>query len=103
MVTDAQVWAALGEVYDPELPLSIVDLGMVYAVRVGDGRVQIELTFTAIGCPAIDLIISDVKERVGAVPGVEAVEVEVVWSPPWTKDKITPKGRQILQHYGVGV
>ncbi len=103
MVTQEQVWDALRGVNDPEFPISIVDLGMVYGVTVQAGRVHIDVTFTAMGCPAIDMIVSDVKAAVGALPGVEEVEVEVVWSPPWSKDKITPRGREILQYYGVGV
>jgi len=103
VVTQEQVWDALRGVNDPEFPISIVDLGMVYGVTVQAGRVHIDVTFTAMGCPAIDMIVSDVKEAVGALPGVEEVEVEVVWSPPWSKDKITPRGREILQYYGVGV
>ncbi len=103
MVTAEQVWEALRNVTDPEYPLSIVDLGMVYGVHVQHDRVKIEMTFTAIGCPAIDMIIGDVKEAAGKLPGIKNIAVEVVWSPPWTKDKITRHGREILQCYGVGV
>lgn len=103
MVAAEQVWGALRNVTDPEYPLSIVDLGMVYNVHVQDDRVKIDMTFTAIGCPAIDMIIADVKEAIGKLSGVKKIEVEVVWSPPWTKDKITRHGREILQYYGVGV
>lgn len=101
MVTQADVWQALSGVSDPEYPLSIVDLGMVYGVQAEDGQVEIEMTFTAIGCPAIEMIVSDVKAAVHELPGVERVEVEIVWSPPWTKDKISEKGRTILQYHGV--
>ena len=103
MVTEVQVWSALKSVTDPEFPLSIVDLGMVYEVEVCDGHVKINMTFTTIGCPAIDMITSDVKEMVEKVAGVKDVEIVVVWSPPWTKDRISNKGREILQYYGVGV
>ncbi|MFQ5771646.1 MAG: metal-sulfur cluster assembly factor [bacterium] len=103
MVTEEQIWQALKQVTDPEYPLSIVDLGMIYRVEVENGRVKIAMTFTAIGCPAIDMIISDIKEVVGALPKVKHVQVEVVWSPPWTKDKISRAGREILKYYGVGV
>jgi len=103
LVTTEQVWDALRNVTDPEYPLSIVDLGMVYGVTVRDCDVHIDMTFTAIGCPAIDMIISDVKESARKIPGVNKLEVEVVWSPPWTKDKISQRGREILQYYGVGV
>jgi phenylacetate-CoA oxygenase PaaJ subunit len=98
----AEVWDALSRVSDPEYPLSIVDMGMVYAVRVDpEGVAQVDITFTSIGCPAMDMICSDVHESVSAVPGVTEVRVEVVWSPPWNKDRITERGRKVLQVYGV--
>ncbi len=103
MVTENQVWQALKEVSDPEYPLSIVDLGMIYKVKVLQAKVAIEMTFTAIGCPAIDMILLDVDEEVRKIPGVKNVDIEIVWSPPWTRNKITPAGREILQYYGVGV
>ena len=103
MVTESHIWDALKQVTDPEFPLSIVDLGMVYEVGVLNDEVDVKMTFTAIGCPAIDMIIEDVKEALGKLYGVKKVDVEVVWSPPWTKDKITSKGREVLQYYGVGV
>lgn len=99
--TEAQVRAALGTVTDPEYPLSIVDLGMVYGVRVEGGTARITLTFTSIGCPAIGMITDDIRDAVGAVPGVEDVRIEVVWSPPWTKDRISERGRKVLAMYGV--
>ncbi len=103
MVTESHIWDALKQVTDPEFPLSIVDLGMVYEVGVLNDEVEVKMTFTAIGCPAIDMIIEDVKEALVKLCGVKKVDVEVVWSPPWTKDKITSKGREVLQYYGVGV
>ncbi|MCH8020173.1 metal-sulfur cluster assembly factor [candidate division KSB1 bacterium] len=103
MVTEARVWQALKKVIDPEYPLSIVDLGMIYKVKVLQAKVAIEMTFTAMGCPAIDMILLDVDEEVRKISGVKNVEIEIVWSPPWTRNKITPAGREILQYYGVGV
>ena len=103
MVTESRILEALKQVTDPEFPLSIVDLGMVYEVGVLNDEVEVKMTFTAIGCPAIDMIIEDIKEVLGKLHGVRKVDVGVVWSPPWTKDKITAKGREVLQYYGVGV
>ncbi len=101
MVTAAQVWDALAGVSDPEYPLSIVDLGLVYDVRVAEGAVQVDVSFTSIGCPAIDMISADVRDAVAALPGVSGVHIEVVWSPPWTKDRITERGWKVLGMYGV--
>jgi phenylacetate-CoA oxygenase PaaJ subunit len=89
-------------VSDPEYPLSIVDLGMVYDVRLDDaGVAHVDVTFTSIGCPAIDMICADVRDALGGVPGVAGVQVEIVWSPPWTKERITERGRRVLRMYGV--
>jgi metal-sulfur cluster biosynthetic enzyme len=99
--TDAAVWDALRGVSDPEYPLSIVDLGLVCGVRVERDEVRVAMTFTSIGCPAIEMLVVDAREAVGALPGVARVVVDVVWSPPWTKDRISPRGRQVLAMYGV--
>jgi phenylacetate-CoA oxygenase PaaJ subunit len=95
------VWAALRRVTDPEYPLSIVDLGLVCDVRAEGDAVRVALTFTSIGCPAIEMLVNDVKEAVGAVPGVARVRVDVVWNPPWTRERISPVGRKVLAMYGV--
>jgi len=99
--TDAQIWDALRTVTDPEYPLSIVDLGMVYGARVEDTVVHVTMTFTSIGCPAIDMLLHDVREALTAVPGVTAVAIDVVWDPPWTKECISDRGRRVLAMYGV--
>lgn len=101
--TESLVREALLRVSDPEYPLSIVDLGLIYGVRVEDGVAHVDVTFTSIGCPAIEMIVEDIHTEVGAVPGIDRVEVEVVWGPPWTKDKITDRGRRVLVAYGVVV
>ncbi len=94
---------ALAEVRDPEMPVNIVDLGLVYGLRLEGGRVHVDLTFTAMGCPAAGFILEDVRERLLAEPGVEDVEVEVVWDPPWTAARLTPAGREALEMWGLAV
>jgi metal-sulfur cluster biosynthetic enzyme len=99
---ETRVWDALGGVHDPEYPLSIVDLGMVVAVRVDDaGGAHVDLTFTSIGCPAIDMILEDAGAAVRAVPGIREARLTVVWTPPWTKERISRRGRRVLALYGV--
>ncbi len=93
----------LSEVKDPELPIGIVDLGLVYAVEAAKGAVKIEMTFTAIACPAMDFIMEDIRVRLGSEEGFESVEFDVVWSPPWTKERLTERGRLELRAYGVSV
>lgn len=95
------VWEALGKVTDPEYPLSIVDMGMVYGASVEGDRAHVDITFTSIGCPAIDMICSDVREAVLALPDISDMELEIVWSPPWSKDRISDRGRRVLRIYGV--
>lgn len=96
---------ALYEVADPEFPISLVDLGLVYDVEADPtrGRVVVRLTFTATACPCMDFITWDVRERLEEEPGVEEVAIEVVWDPPWTIDRITDRGREILGDAGVAV
>jgi phenylacetate-CoA oxygenase PaaJ subunit len=100
---EKRVWEALSRISDPEMPVSLVDMGMVYRVAVADGTAEIDLTFTSIGCPAMDMILGDVREAVTALPGIDRVEIEVVWSPPWTKDRLTTKGRTLLSAFGLAL
>jgi metal-sulfur cluster biosynthetic enzyme len=100
---DQRVWRALSQVEDPEMPINIVDLGLVYGLQVEDGRVRVDLTFTAMGCPATDLLVADIRERLLAEPGVMAVELNVVWNPPWTAARLSPKGRETLIAWGLAV
>jgi phenylacetate-CoA oxygenase PaaJ subunit len=100
---EAEVWEALGRITDPEMPVSLVDMGMVYRVAVENGVAEIDLTFTSIGCPAMDMILDDVREAVGSLPGIESVRLDVVWSPPWTKERLTQKGRTLLHAFGLAL
>lgn len=97
------VWEVLREVEDPELPVSVVDLGLVYGVEVDDGDVRVALTLTYSGCPARDLIVADAEAAVRDLPGVDSVAVDVVYAPPWTYDRITDRGREQLADHGVAV
>lgn len=94
---------ALRDVEDPEMPISIVDLGLVYGVRREGARVRVDLTFTAMGCPAADMILDDIRERLTREPGVSDVAVKVVWDPPWTAARITRDGRDALEMWGLAV
>jgi metal-sulfur cluster biosynthetic enzyme len=102
-VTPAEVLAALSEVTDPEWPVSIVDMGLVYGVAVGGSTVTLTLTFTATACPCMEMIQDDIRERLGRVPGVRDVRIVVSWDPPWTKDRLTENARRVLAHCGVTV
>ena len=97
-----RVLEALKDVNDPEMPISVVDMGMVYGVRVEGGRVEIELGLTATACPAVDFIFHDIRQRL-AQEGCDDVQIELVWDPPWTKDRISDEGRFILTTWGLSV
>src|SRR2546430_7315609 len=94
------LWAALSEVQDPEMPVNLVDLGVIYGVREDGGVVEVDLTFTAMGCPASDFILDDVRERLLREPGVHEVRVNVVWDPPWTTARMTEAVHDALEPRG---
>jgi FeS assembly SUF system protein len=85
---------ALCSVYDPEIPVNIYELGLIYDVEVSDaGAVRIQMTLTAPACPSAQLLPEEVEARVRQVPGVTEARVEVVWEPPWTPDRMTDAAR----------
>jgi FeS assembly SUF system protein len=96
MVTQDEVMAVLRQCYDPEIPINIVDLGLIYNVEVGDKRVDVDMTLTAPGCPMHSLIARDVKQKLGTIPDVEEVNVKVVWDPPWTPDRMSDEAKKKL-------
>ncbi len=87
---------ALRQVKDPELDLNIIDLGLVYDVEVEDGDVRIEMTLTSPGCPAGPMITNDAHKAVRALGGVKDVNIDIVWEPYWTPEKIDPKVRAMM-------
>jgi metal-sulfur cluster biosynthetic enzyme len=94
-VTEEQVYAALKKCMDPEIPVNVVDLGLVYGVKVADGKdVDIKMTMTTRGCPLHDTLVSDVKRYVGKVNGVGNVNVDIVWDPPWSLEKMNQDVRE---------
>lgn len=97
------LWDALREVNDPEIPISLVDLGLIYDIRDDGGRVQVDLTFTATACPCMAFIHFDIHDRLMREPGVSEVKVNEVWTPAWTKARITPEGRAMLRTFGVSM
>ncbi len=96
---------ALYEVSDPEFPISLVDLGLIYGVTADEptGRVTVSLTFTATACPCTDFIKWDIRERLLEEPGIDHVEIDVVWDPPWSTARVTERGRRILERAGIAL
>ena len=99
---EVAVWDALAGVPDPEIPaVSVVDMGMVHSVVVDGAHVQVTMMPTFTGCPAIDIIKSDVHDAVAAVAGVGEAQVDTTFEPPWTTDRITEQGREKLRSFGL--
>ncbi len=98
---EAMVWEQLKTCYDPEIPVNIVDLGLVYAMEVaatdgGAKRVEVKMTLTAQGCGMGASIAIDARQKLLSLPGVEEANVDLVWDPPWTPQMISPEGRERL-------
>jgi metal-sulfur cluster biosynthetic enzyme len=95
-LTEETLRQALRTVKDPELNLSIIDLGLVYDVAVEDGAVHIRMTLTSPGCPAGPQIMNDIHKTLRPVEGVKDVDIEIVWEPYWTPEQIDPKIRAMM-------
>jgi FeS assembly SUF system protein len=91
---------AIATIYDPEIPVNIYELGLIYTVDIGDdGAVKVEMTLTAPGCPSAQELPVQVREAVLAVPGVTSAEVETVWDPPWDPSRMTDEARLSLNMF----
>lgn len=102
--TKEQVLEALKVVRDPEIPVNVVDLGLVYEAEVKEGGiVDITMTLTSIGCPAQDIVKADAEIAVMRLAGVNAVNVEFVWTPPWTPARMTEDGKRQMRMFGFNV
>ena len=95
-LTKDEVLEALHDVYDPEIPVNIVDLGLVYGVEVDDGSVDVTMTLTFAGCGMGPYIAQQAEWRIAEMEGVEDVNVELTFDPPWTPDLITEDGKKLL-------
>lgn len=80
-------------VYDPEIPVNVYDLGLIYKIDIQGSTCNIEMTLTAPGCPAADFLVEDIKQKVGSVEGIDAVNVEIVFEPEWTQDRMSEEAK----------
>jgi metal-sulfur cluster biosynthetic enzyme len=96
MVTNEQVYDVLRNCYDPEIPVNLVDLGLIYDVKVDDDNVNVVMTLTARGCPAHSFISEQVRQEVAKIAGVKSANVQVVWDPPWTISRLSDAARKQL-------
>jgi phenylacetate-CoA oxygenase PaaJ subunit len=100
---ECAIWEQLWTVNDPELPVSIVDLGLIYDVSVEHRKAEIAMTLTYSGCPARDMIVGEAEKAVESLDAIESTKINIVYSPPWTIDRITEAGRNALSEYGLAV
>jgi FeS assembly SUF system protein len=99
-VSEDSVITAIATVYDPEIPVNIYELGLIYAIEIGeDGAVLVEMTLTAPGCPSAQELPDQVREAVLTVAGVTRCDVEVVWDPPWDPSRMSDEARFALNMY----
>jgi metal-sulfur cluster biosynthetic enzyme len=98
---EARLWSALREVEDPEIPISVVGMGLIVSLKLDGGVVDIELTFTAMGCPAMEFIQDDIRERLLREPEVDEVRIEIVWDPVWTRARIREESRETMRSLGI--
>jgi metal-sulfur cluster biosynthetic enzyme len=95
-VSEEQIWAALRQCYDPEIPVNLVDLGLIYDVAITGNRVDVKMTLTAPGCMMGGQIAGDAQTKLLSIEGIDEASVEVVWDPPWHQSMISAEGRKIL-------
>jgi metal-sulfur cluster biosynthetic enzyme len=100
---EARLWTVLQDVEDPEIPISVVGMGLIVSIayRESERAVDLQLTFTAMGCPATDFIEDDIRERLLAEAEVDEVRIEVVWDPVWTRSRIREDARARMRSLGI--
>ena len=103
MVTEQAVFDVLQTCYDPEIPVNIVDLGLVYGVAIDGTTVLVDLTLASVGCPLAGELVAQVRNAVLSLEGVDDTTVNLVWSPPWMPSMATEEGKQLLAMMGVPV
>ncbi len=97
-LTTEHISALLESVTDPDLGIGIVDLGLVYDVRIEDGEVEVDMTLTSMGCPAGEFLYKEVESVLARAEGVKSVKVNLVWDPPWDPDRVSPEIRYMMDY-----
>ncbi len=96
MPTKEQIYEVLGEVYDPEIPIDIVNLGLIYGVEIEGKKVKVKMTLTSPGCPVAPQIMTQARLLIEDLPDVEEAEIEIVWDPPWNPDMMSDAAKESL-------
>ena len=105
MISKEKVVEKLKDCYDPEIPINLYDLGLIYDVRIDEpkGVVEIDMTLTSVGCPVAPIIIAQVQEKVKELDGVKLVMANLVWEPAWNPSKATDEGKTQLRYMGINI
>jgi metal-sulfur cluster biosynthetic enzyme len=105
VTVEGRLWEALRHVEDPEIPVSVVGMGLIVSLSYDQAAraANVELTFTAMGCPATEFIQDDIRAALEADPDVDEVNIEIVWDPVWTKDRLRADARQRMRELGIAV
>jgi metal-sulfur cluster biosynthetic enzyme len=96
-----RIWQALREVEDPEIPVSLVDMGLIVSVGYEDRTAKLTITYTAMGCPAMDMIQDDIRRRVLREPGIDRVDIAVTWEPAWTRKRLSEDAKTAMRELGI--
>lgn len=96
-----ELWAAIDEIPDPHMPVSLVELGMIYDVQVDAGEAIVEMTYPCMGCPAYGMLQDDIRACLRMFDGVDSVTIDIVWDPVWSKDRLAPDVRRKLNESGI--
>lgn len=100
---ERELWDALDEIPDPHIPVSLVEMAMIYDVHVDGGAITVEMSYPCLGCPAYDMIQNDIESCLRVLDGVDDVAIEVVWDPVWSKEMLTEHARHELRKAGIGL
>jgi len=98
---EARLWQALRDVEDPEIPVSVVDMGLIVSLGYEARVARLVITYTAMGCPAMDMIQDDIRRRLLREPDVDRVDIEVTWDPAWTRKRLSDQARVTMRELGV--
>jgi FeS assembly SUF system protein len=96
MIQKEEVMNALRQCYDPEIPINVVDLGLIYDVQIEEGTIRVKMSLTAPGCPMAGFMVKDIEQKLKSLKGVKKAEVEIVWDPPWSPERISPEAKGVL-------
>jgi metal-sulfur cluster biosynthetic enzyme len=96
-----RIWQALREVEDPEIPVSLVDMGLIVSVGYEDRTARLTITYTAMGCPAMDMIQDDIRRRLLREPSIERVDIDLTWEPAWTRKRLSDDAKAAMRELGI--